>query len=73
MPTSEIPEIDRDEIERRLHDPSFLLVDVLSKEAYAGGHIPGAVNLPLADIPRRAREVLPDPSQEIAVYCGGGT
>jgi rhodanese-related sulfurtransferase len=73
MPAPAIPEISRDEIERRLDDPRLRIVDVLSPESYAEGHIPGAVSLPLADVPRRAREVLPDRSQEIAVYCGGGT
>jgi rhodanese-related sulfurtransferase len=66
---SEIPEISREEIHQRLHDPTFTLVDVLPGEAYAAGHIPGALNLPVADIPLRAREVLPDRAAEIAVYC----
>jgi rhodanese-related sulfurtransferase len=68
-----LPEISRDEIVRRLRDPSLAIVDVLPPESYAEAHLPGAVNLPLADVPRRAREVLPDPFREIAVYCGGGT
>jgi rhodanese-like protein len=49
------------------------LVDVLSPESYSTRHIPGAVNLPVADIPRRAPEVLPDRDAPIIVYCGSPT
>jgi rhodanese-related sulfurtransferase len=66
-------EISRDEIRRRLHDPTLHVVDVLASEAYQAGHIPGAVNLPLADLPERAADVLPDRAAEIAVYCAGPT
>jgi rhodanese-related sulfurtransferase len=68
-----VPEISREEIQRRLRDPSLVLVDVLPAAAYAEAHIAGAINLPVADIPHRARSVLPDPDADIAVYCGGGT
>jgi rhodanese-related sulfurtransferase len=36
-------------------------------------HIPGAINLPVAEIPRRAPEVLPDRAASIVTYCGGPT
>ena len=49
------------------------LVDVLSPESYATRHIPGAVNLPVADIPRRAPEAVPDRDAPIIVYCGSPT
>ncbi len=62
-------EISREEIQQRLDDPSLILVDVLPRDAYATGHIPGALSLPLAEIPARAHEVLPDHTAEIAVYC----
>lgn len=70
-PTSSphIPEISREELRRRLYDSSLILVDVLPNDAYAAGHIPGALSLPLAEIPTRAREVLPNRAAEIAVYC----
>ena len=56
--------------ERRLDDPSLLLVDVLPHEAYAVEHIRGAVNLPLAEVEQRAPELLPDRNADIAAYCG---
>ena len=49
------------------------LVDVLSPESFAGRHIPGAINLPVAEIPRRAPDVLPDRRARIVTYCGGPT
>ena len=49
------------------------LVDVLSPESFAARHIPGAINLPVAEIPRRAPDVLPDRRARIVAYCGGPT
>ncbi|HUL12514.1 MAG TPA: rhodanese-like domain-containing protein [Methylococcaceae bacterium] len=66
-------DVPRAEVEQRLGDPSFVLVDTLPAESYAEGHIPGARSLPLADIPIRARDWLPDHDADIVVYCGGFT
>lgn len=44
-----------------------IIVDVRSAEAYAGGHIDGAVSLPEADIETRLAEF--DPNQWIITYC----
>jgi len=68
-----VPEISREEILRRLHDPNLAIVDVLPAAAYAERHIAGAINLPVAEVRERARAVLPDPARAIAVYCGGRT
>jgi rhodanese-related sulfurtransferase len=65
--------ISRDELRRRLGDPTLVVVDVLGPENYAAGHVPGAVNLPLADLPERAAEVLPDRGAELAIYCASPT
>jgi rhodanese-related sulfurtransferase len=68
-----VPEISREEILRRLRDPSLVIVDVLPPPAYAEAHIAGAISLPLGEIRALAPEALPDPTREIAVYCGGFT
>jgi phage shock protein E len=68
-----VPEISREEILRRLHDPDLVIVDVLPAAAYAERHIAGAINLPVAEIRQRARAALPDPDRAVAVYCGGWT
>jgi rhodanese-related sulfurtransferase len=65
----DVPEISRDELRSRLNTPSLTIVDVLPAESYAAEHIPGAINLPFDSIASRARELLPDPNAEIAVYC----
>lgn len=61
------------ELERRLFDPGLSIVDVLPRDSFESGHIPGAISLPISEITARAREVLPDLSGEIIVYCGGPT
>src|SRR5277367_2551640 len=67
---TEIPEITRDEIHRRIGDRSLTIVDVLPTASYASAHIPGAISIPLEELGSRARAVLPDRAAEIAVYCG---
>jgi rhodanese-related sulfurtransferase len=66
-----VPEISRDELLRRLHDPNLAIVDVLPDAAFAERHIAGAISLPVAEIRARARAVLPDPGPAVVVYCGG--
>ena len=66
----ETPEILREELHRRLHDPALTVVDVLPESSYVEWHIPGAISLPLELIGSHARELLPDRDAEIVVYCG---
>lgn len=67
------PDISREEVRARLGEPSFVLVNVLPREAFAAGHIPGSISVPVAELAGRARDVLPSTSQDIAVYCAGPT
>lgn len=67
------PPVSRDELVRRLSDPALAIVDVLPRDSYESGHIPGALSLPLAGLEAHALEALPDRFQEIIVYCGGPT
>jgi rhodanese-related sulfurtransferase len=66
-------QIAREEILARLNDPSLLLVNVMPKEAFEEGHIPRSLNLPLAEIETKAREVFPEIGRELVIYCGGPT
>lgn len=66
---SPLADISREEILDRLNDPTLTIVDVLPASAYETGHIPGAINLPVAEVEERAATLLPDPAAEIAVYC----
>ena len=45
----------------------FVLLDVRDADAYSAGHIPGAVNLPLADIETRAASLPTD--RRYVAYC----
>lgn len=72
-PVDGVSTIDRHELSGELRARRVALVDVLSPESFAARHIPGAVNLPVADISRRAADVLPDRSAPIVTYCGGPT
>ena len=63
----------REEIRRRLRDPSLVIGNVLPRPAFEQARIPGSLCLPLEEISARSRDVLPDPGQEVALYCGGPT
>jgi rhodanese-related sulfurtransferase len=60
------------EYRSRLVEPgrAHLLIDVRTPEEYSGGHIPGAINLPLARIASGAFTLLGD--RPIAVVCNNG-
>ena len=65
--------ISREDLRAALRVHDVTLVDVLSPESFAATHLPGALNLPVADLVRRASAVLPDRRATIVVYCGGPT
>lgn len=50
----------------------LIILDVRERDAYAAGHIPGAVHLPRGQLELRVNEVLPDPSVEILTICEFG-
>ncbi len=59
--------IDRHEV-RRLVDNGAQLVEVLGKKQYEEEHLPGAVNIFLKNMARKAPEQL-DRSRPVIVYC----
>ena len=61
--------ISRGELVARLHDRALAIVNVMPADSFKAGHIPGSVNLPVAEIQTRARQLLSNFHQEIAVYC----
>jgi len=65
--------ISRNELRARLRDRSLILLDVLPKESYADAHIPGAINLPVAQIESNAGQLIANLAQQVVVYCGGPT
>ncbi|MDQ0991230.1 rhodanese-like domain-containing protein [Streptomyces sp. V3I7] len=51
-------------------DPGFVLIDSRGSDAWAQGHVPGALHLPTAEIPERAAHML-DASVPVIAYCWG--
>lgn len=47
------------------------LIDVRTPEEFAGGHIPGAINIPLQQIDQAAA-IVPDKATPLFVYCMSG-
>lgn len=58
-----------DELLMRARNGEVTVLDVRPAEEFAAGHLPGAVNIPLADLERRLAE-LPK-RKEIIAYCRG--
>ena len=50
--------------------PGFVLLDSRSTEAWAQGHVPGALHLPGREIPARSGDEL-DPAVPVVTYCWG--
>jgi glyoxylase-like metal-dependent hydrolase (beta-lactamase superfamily II)/rhodanese-related sulfurtransferase len=63
-----------DELRRRIDagDPGLQILDVREAEAYAAGHIPGAVHLPRGQLELRVDTMFPDPTVRILAYCEFG-
>ena len=69
----EVREVSQPHIRARLVDSRVTIQDVLPRDTFDAAHIPGAINIPLAELERRAPRELPDRAREIVTYCGGPT
>ena len=61
--------IPREELLARARQGLVTVLDVRPPEEYAAGHVPGAINIPLAQLEQRLSEL--DPAQEVVAYCRG--
>lgn len=61
--------VDNEELARRVRSGDVTVIDVRPPEEYAAAHIPGAISIPLAELPKRLRE-LPK-RREVVAYCRG--
>jgi ArsR family transcriptional regulator len=61
--------VSREELAARLRDGLVTVLDVRPEDEFARGHLPGALNIPLAALERRLAE-LPT-GREIVAYCRG--
>ena len=62
----------KDRLESKAAKP-FTLVDVREKDEVRAGYIPGAVHIPRGFLEMQAEQKLPSKTEEIIVYCAGGT
>jgi len=63
----EIPRVSLDDAKAAMDAGTAVFVDVRAAEAYQGGHIAGAVNIPLGELEARLGEL--DKEQWIITYC----
>lgn len=61
--------VGRDELMARVKEGETMVIDVRPQAEYQAGHIPGAVNIPVDELPTHL-ETLPH-DQEIVAYCRG--
>jgi ArsR family transcriptional regulator len=61
--------VTRSELINRLRDGVVTLLDVRPQDEFALGHLPGAINVPLAELEKRLSML--DAGQEIVAYCRG--
>ena len=70
---SRVKEISVDELKKRLaENPGLILLDVREDHEWQKGHLPNAQHLGKGIIERDIEKIIPDKSQEIVLYCGGG-
>ena len=66
-------QITMDEAKEIFEKPGdYIILDVRRADEYAGGHIPGAINVANESINDTCPEELPDMNQTIYVYCRSG-
>lgn len=65
----ELEPVSRIDLLERVRDGLVTVLDVRPPEEYAAGHVPGAVNVPLKELPKRLREF--KKNREIVAYCRG--
>src|SRR5215813_3822748 len=65
----ELEPVSRDELVDRLRSGTATMLDVRPEDEFRQGHLPGALNIPVAQLERRLAEL--PVNQEIVAYCRG--
>ena len=61
--------VSRDDLVAKLRDDQVTLLDVRPEDEFTLGHLPGALNIPFAELERRLGEL--SKSREVIAYCRG--
>jgi molybdopterin/thiamine biosynthesis adenylyltransferase/rhodanese-related sulfurtransferase len=68
-----VPEVSAEEVEaRRQRGDQFVLLDVREKDEVRTGYIDDAISVPRGFLEMQVSGQIPDPDQEVIVYCAGG-
>jgi molybdopterin/thiamine biosynthesis adenylyltransferase/rhodanese-related sulfurtransferase len=59
-------------LEGSLRKEPFVLIDVRTKHELYGGHIPGAIHLPVESLRDNVAQLIPNKSTSVVVYCATG-
>lgn len=62
-----VDEVTPDEVEAKLDDDGVQIVDIRQPAQFEQGHIPGAINIPMTELPARVGEY--DWEDEVVVTC----
>ena len=66
-------QISQEEAKEMMDNQEVIILDVREQDEYDGGHIPGAVLLPVGTIDEdTAAEVIPETDSTVLVYCRSG-
>lgn len=64
--------ISHEELRAKLDENArFILLETTPAEEFEVGHLPGAKNLPIADIESRASDMIPSKDSKVVVYGTG--
>lgn len=61
--------VTRKELSQRMREGLVTVIDVRPEDEFAMGHVPGAINVPLAELDARLPEL--DAGREVVAYCRG--
>lgn len=64
---SEVPRIAAEDLRVKTRDNAVVVIDVRDAASYASGHIPGALNIPMASVESNLDRIPKD--REIVTYC----
>lgn len=62
-----VVEVTPDEVKEKVDDGETQVIDIRSPEQYERGHIPGAINVPIHELPRRVDDL--EWKEDVVVAC----